>query len=387
MNYSNPRILALYNALLIVAFYSIIYTLLSLLFFRFHLLTLLISDLAIFFFAFILFRYTLEKFIYEKIRLIYKTIHNLKSSAKEEEAKGTEQDIIENVNRQVLEWGQVQQEEINKLKEMAKYRREFLGNISHELKTPIFNIQGYVLTLLDGGLEDQQINHDYLLRTEKSINRMIAIIEDLEEISKLESGELKLHLESFDILELTKEIIDFLEVKARKKGIRVYIEKNYDKSTLVVADKKGIRHVLINLLENSIKYGSAEDGKTKVSFFDMDENVLIEVADNGIGIDEENLPRLFERFYRTDKGRSREQGGTGLGLAIVKHIIKAHNQVINVRSKVGVGTTFAFTLKKKTNSDRSLLSLRRKKHQLLETHPGFIFRKLVKNIKCLVPVI
>jgi len=346
MNYSNPRILALYNALLIVAFYSIIYTLLSLLFFRFHLLTLLISDLAIFFFAFILFRYTLEKFIYEKIRLIYKTIHNLKSSAKEEEAKGTEQDIIENVNRQVLEWGQVQQEEINKLKEMAKYRREFLGNISHELKTPIFNIQGYVLTLLDGGLEDQQINHDYLLRTEKSINRMIAIIEDLEEISKLESGELKLHLESFDILELTKEIIDFLEVKARKKGIRVYIEKNYDKSTLVVADKKGIRHVLINLLENSIKYGSAEDGKTKVSFFDMDENVLIEVADNGIGIDEENLPRLFERFYRTDKGRSREQGGTGLGLAIVKHIIKAHNQVINVRSKVGVGTTFAFTLKK-----------------------------------------
>jgi two-component system phosphate regulon sensor histidine kinase PhoR len=349
MNYSNPRILALYNALLVVIFVTIIYVFLSFTFFDFSLIPLIILDVTLFVFTFLLLRYTLDKFIYEKIRLIYKTIHNLKSSTKKEDKKRIDQNIIENVNRQVLEWGQVQQDEINKLKELAKYRREFLGNVSHELKTPIFNIQGYVLTLLDGGLEDQKINREYLLKTEKSINRMIAIIEDLEEISRLESGELKLHLVSFDIVQLTKEVVEFLEIKAKKKNIKIGFLKNYDKPINVFGDKKRLRQVLINLLDNTIKYGIPEDGNTKISFFDMDENILVEVTDNGIGIDEENLPRLFERFYRTDKGRSREQGGSGLGLAIVKHIIEAHNQVINVRSKVGVGTTFAFTLKKSKN--------------------------------------
>jgi two-component system phosphate regulon sensor histidine kinase PhoR len=346
MNYSNPRILALTNALLVVIFVTLVYVLLSLIFFGFQLLPLVIIDFTLFVFTFLLFRYTLDKFIYEKIRLIYKTIHNLKSSTKKDEKIRIEQNTIENVNRQVLEWGQFQQEEINRLKEMARYRREFLGNVSHELKTPIFNIQGYVLTLLDGGLEDPKINREYLLKTEKSINRMIAIIEDLEEISKLESGELKLNLVSFDIVELTKEVVDFLEIKAKKKNIRINFAKNYERPIFVFGDKKGIRQVLINLIENTIKYGLQEGGKTMISFFDMDENILVEVTDNGIGIDEESLPRLFERFYRTDKGRSREQGGSGLGLAIVKHIIEAHNQVINVRSKLGVGTTFAFTLKK-----------------------------------------
>jgi two-component system phosphate regulon sensor histidine kinase PhoR len=346
MNYSNPRILALYNAFFIVLFFTVVYIVLGWIFSTIHLVPLIISDVLIFVFTYLLFRYTLDKFIYEKIRLIYKTIHNLKATTKEEKKSSTQQTNIEDVNRQVLEWGQVQQEEIKKLKDMARYRREFLGNISHELKTPIFNIQGYVLTLLDGGLEDPKINREYLMKTEKSVNRMIAIIEDLEAISKLESGELKIKSIDFDIVELTRDVFDFLEIKAKKKHSAVTFAKNYEKPIMVNADKKGIRQVLINLVDNAIKYGNPDDGSVKVSFFDMDENILVEVTDNGHGIDEENIPRLFERFYRTDKGRSREQGGTGLGLAIVKHIIEAHNQVINVRSKIGVGTTFAFTIKK-----------------------------------------
>ncbi len=346
MNYSNPRILALYNAFFVVLFYTIIFIALGYFFFGIHLIALVISDIVLFLFTYFLFRYTLDKFIYEKIRLIYKTIHNLKSTKKEAKMQSQQKESIEDVNRQVLEWGQNQQEEIKKLKEMAKYRREFLGNVSHELKTPIFNIQGYVLTLLDGGLEDAKINREYLMKTEKSVNRMIAIIEDLEAISKLESGELKMSFADFDIADLTKDVVDFLEIKARKRGAEVFFAKNYDKPIVVSADKKGIRQVLINLIDNAIKYGATEKGRTKISFFDMDENILVEVTDNGAGIEEENIPRLFERFYRTDKGRSREQGGTGLGLAIVKHIIEAHNQVINVRSKIGIGTTFAFTVKK-----------------------------------------
>lgn len=346
MNYSNPRILALYNAFFIVLFFTVVYIILGWIFSTIHLLPLIISDVLIFVFTYLLFRYTLDKFIYEKIRLIYKTIHNLKAASKEEKKSSTQQTNIEDVNRQVLEWGQVQQEEIKKLKDMAKYRREFLGNISHELKTPIFNIQGYILTLLDGGLEDPAINREYLMKTEKSVNRMIAIIEDLEAISKLESGELKIKSMDFDIVELTRDVFDFLEIKAKKKHSAVTFAKNYEKPIMVNADKKGIRQVLINLVDNALKYGDPDEGNVKVSFFDMDENILVEVTDNGHGIEEENIPRLFERFYRTDKGRSREQGGTGLGLAIVKHIIEAHNQVINVRSKIGVGTTFAFTIKK-----------------------------------------
>jgi two-component system phosphate regulon sensor histidine kinase PhoR len=346
MNYSNPRILALYNAFFVTLFFTIVYILIGWVTDGLHLVPLVIADIALFLFTFLLFRYTLEKFIYEKIRLIYKTIHNLKVSSKDGKRLEQQQDSIEDVNRQVLEWGQVQQEEIKKLKEMAKYRREFLGNVSHELKTPIFNIQGYVLTLLDGGLEDPKINREYLMKTEKSVNRMIAIIEDLEAISKLESGELKLKISDFDIVELSNDVVDFLEIKAKKKNVRVSFSKNYDKPILVSADKKSIRQVLINLIDNAIKYGDPKDGKVRISFFDMDENILVEVTDNGGGIEEDNIPRLFERFYRTDKGRSREQGGTGLGLAIVKHIIEAHNQVINVRSKIGVGTTFAFTIMK-----------------------------------------
>ncbi len=254
-------------------------------------------------------------------------------------------DIISKVNEEVTEWAKDRREEIEELKKLEAYRREFLGNVSHELKTPLFNIQGYILTLLDGGLDDPSINKEYLERTGKNIERMISIVEDLEVISRFETGELKLDIINFDVVSLASDVIELLEVKAKKKNIRMSVARELEKPLFVKADKERIRQVLINLLDNSIKYGT-ENGKTKVSFFDMDENILIEVTDNGIGVDSKDISRLFERFFRVDKSRSREQGGSGLGLAIVKHIIEAHKQTINVRSTIGVGTTFAFTLQK-----------------------------------------
>lgn len=346
MKYSDPRKLSLNVSFFVVIFTGIIYTAISLTFFNFNFYILLILLLSLYVFIYFLFRFTLERFIYGKIKVIYKTIHNLKTPRDKKRNIEIKADTIESVNKEVQEWGEVQKKEIEQLKQMAKYRREFMGNISHELKTPIFNIQGYVLTLLDGGLEDPSINKRYLLKTEKSINRMIAIVEDLEEISHLESGELELHMTKFDIAGLFKDIFDFLEIKARKKDNTLHFGGSYDKPVWVTADKKKIRQVLINLVDNAIKYGKEKKGYTEVSFFDMDENILVEVTDNGEGIPKESVSRIFERFYRTDKGRSREMGGTGLGLAIVKHIIEAHNQTISVRSSLGVGTTFAFTLKK-----------------------------------------
>jgi len=346
IDFSDPNKLALNNAALIMAFAIFINTAGAILingtdfWWVFVLLNLLI-----FIAAYFLFRYTLEKFIYEKIKIIYKTIRNLKLS-KDSGRSVLKEGAIEMVNREVIEWGETKKKEIEELKRMAGYRREFLGNVSHELKTPIFNIQGYVLTLLDGGLEDPSINKEYLLRTEKSINRMIAIVEDLETISQLETSELQLNTSQFDVISLTREVIEFLEINSKKREKIISFGQNYEKPILVIADKERIRQVLINLIDNSIKYGNAENGRTKISFFDMDENVLVEVTDNGNGIEATELPRIFERFYRTDKGRSREQGGSGLGLAIVKHIIEAHEQTINVRSTLGVGTTFAFTLMK-----------------------------------------
>lgn len=251
---------------------------------------------------------------------------------------------IDNLNLEIVAWAEDRKEEIERLKKLEVYRKEFLGNVSHELKTPIFNIQGYVLTLLDGGLEDPSINRNYLIRAEKSVDRMITIIEDLEAISQLETGELQLEIERFDLAALMKDVIDAQEMKATEKGIMLTMPEEI-KPLYVVGDRFRIRQVIVNLIVNSVKYGK-EYGETKIRFYDAGETVLIEIADNGIGIAKKHLPRLFERFYRVDKGRSREQGGTGLGLAIVKHIIEAHNQTIEVMSTEGVGTVFSFMLKK-----------------------------------------
>ncbi|MFA8451261.1 MAG: sensor histidine kinase [Bacteroidales bacterium] len=346
MNYQDPKKIALTSSIALGVFYLI----LSLVFIEFfktlNSYMLVLTLFLIVAFNFFVVRFFLDRFIYDRIRLIYKAIYSFKRKK-----GGNRSSVVVNANtlddvyKEVLEWQNTENKEIEELRRMESYRREFIGNISHELKTPIFNIQGYVLTLLDGGLEDKTINREYLLRTEKSINRMIAIVEDLEEISKLESGELQLHEERFDLLELVRDTIDFMEMKAKKYNAYIYFASNYDRPIYVRADKKKIRQVLINLIDNSFKYGNKIEKKTKISFFDMDEHILVEISDNGIGIDEKDLPRVFERFFRVDKGRSRQTGGTGLGLSIVKHIVEAHSQVINARSKLEVGTTFGFTLK------------------------------------------
>jgi len=294
--------------------------------------------------------YMFQIYVVEKIRLIYKNIHNFKISKKENDAqqKLIATKTLDEVDTEVQEWIQGNKKEYDELKKLEQYRREFLGNVSHELKTPLTNIQGYVLTLLDGGIEDEEMSKVFLERTERNIDRMIEIINDLEEISQLESGVLTLKPITFDIVALTREVVDLLETKAELFNIKLAFAELYESPIKVFADKENIKKVLTNILDNSIKYGLNEKGrgKSKISFFDMDEDILIEITDQGMGISDEHIPRLFERFYRVDKNRSRDVGGSGLGLAIVKHIIEAHRQSINVRSALGVGTTFAFTLKK-----------------------------------------
>lgn len=351
MKFSNPRSIALFTSGIVTLTTLLIYGVSSFIMYEkpnyptLFIFTAVLMPLT----YFVLYK-LLNTYIWNKIKVIYKNIHSLKAPKKPDVLNTkknilNEKDIIEKVNEQVMEWHSDRTKEIDQLKQMEKYRREFIGNVSHELKTPIFNIQGYILTLLDGGLEDASINREYLSRTEKSIDRMINIIHDLDAISKLESGELKMNFKKFDIIELVNEVFDFLEVKAKEHNIRLYVSRNTDKIVNVVADWDSIRQVLVNLVDNSIKYGK-NGGRTKVSCFDMDEHILIEVSDNGMGVDKEDLNRIFERFYRTPKARSVQHGGSGLGLSIVKHIIEAHNQTINVRSTIGLGTTFAFTLKK-----------------------------------------
>ncbi len=238
---------------------------------------------------------------------------------------------------------ETREKEVLHFENLDSYRKEYLGNVSHELKTPVFNIQGYIDTLLNGGLEDSNINLDYLKRAEKSIDRLINIIDDLETITQLESGGLELDMDIFDIAALCKDLYASLELNAARKNIKLELARKYDKPILVRADKFRIRQVLVNLITNSIKYGK-ENGTTLIELNYLNDDVVVEISDNGDGIDEKHLPRIFERFYRIDKGRSREQGGTGLGLAIVKHILEAHDKSIKVESAIGKGTKFTFSL-------------------------------------------
>lgn len=249
---------------------------------------------------------------------------------------------ITELNTEIFAWADDRKNEIERLKQLEIYRKEFLGNVSHELKTPVFSIQGYVSTLLDGGLDDESINRNYLERCEKSVERMISMIDDLEAITQLESGALVLDITSFDIQKVTQEVIKTHELKAIEKGIILSIHSD-DTPKMVKGDPFRIRQVIDNLIVNSIKYGK-EYGITKVSFYKNLNTITIEISDNGIGINEKHLPRLFERFYRVEKSRSREQGGIGLGLSIVKHILDAHNETIEVVSRNGDGSTFTFTL-------------------------------------------
>ncbi|MES2691297.1 MAG: ATP-binding protein [Bacteroidota bacterium] len=299
--------------------------------------------------SFFLVFYSLEFFIYRKIKLIYKTIHSLKTQKYDARLSNYNllNDPITNMNKEVISWARDQKEQMEELKKLADFRKEFLGNVSHELKTPIFNIQGYIHTLIDGAMDDPEVNVRFLQKAGRSADRLSDLVADLLAISQLESGELVMEFERFDINALIKDVYEQLEVKAKDRGISLLIKEGCNKPFYIHADRYRIRQVIVNLISNSIKYGK-EYGTTTAAYYDMDENVLIEIADNGEGIGQEHLPRIFERFYRVDKSRAREggAGGTGLGLAIVKHIIEAHNQTINVRSTSGLGTTFGFTLKK-----------------------------------------
>jgi len=251
---------------------------------------------------------------------------------------------LDNADKEAQEWADQKEEELAVLQKDENYRREFIGNVSHELKTPIFNIQGYIQTLIDGGLNDENVNLKYLKRANVSVDRMINIVDDLEVISRLETDKNELDFENFNIIDLINEVFDQLEMKANKMNISLHLD-NEATSAILYADKNKIQQVFMNLISNSIKYGK-DNGNTKVRLFDMSDKMLIEVADDGIGISENALERLFERFYRVDKNRSREIGGTGLGLAIVKHIVEAHHQTINVRSTIDIGSTFSFILEK-----------------------------------------
>lgn len=299
--------------------------------------------------SFFLFFYTLEFFIYRKIKLIYKTIHSLKTQKYDAILSNFDwdKDPISEMNKEVIKWARDNRQEIDQLKRLADFRKEFLGNVSHELKTPIFNIQGYIHTLIDGAMDDPEVNVRFLQKAAKSVDRLSDLVADLLAISQLESGELVMEMERFDINSLVKDVYEQLEGKGDNRNVNLMIKEGCNKPFYVFADKYRIRQVLVNLISNSVKYGR-DYGTTTAAYYDMDENILVEIADNGEGIEQENLPRIFERFFRVDKSRTRESeaGGTGLGLAIVKHIIEAHKQTVNVRSTLNQGTTFGFTLKK-----------------------------------------
>jgi len=304
----------------------------------------LIYAVFTFLIGFFVVRFFLEKYIFRRIKLVYKVISDSKDSLKDAPDFNSNSTTLEDVKERVTEWAVAAEEEISTLKSLENYRKKFVGDISHELKTPIFSIQGYLHTLLDGGLYDENINRKYLERAASNTDRLQMIVDDLEMINKLESEAEKLNIIKFDLKELVIEVFRDLEILAKEKSINLVFKPGADKAFIVEADREKIRQVLVNLVNNSIKYGR-DSGVTKVSFYDMDEVVLTEVSDNGIGIEDEHLKHVFDRFYRADKSRSRNIGGSGLGLSIVKHIMEAHKQKITVRSTAGLGSTFGFTLK------------------------------------------
>lgn len=309
----------------------------------------LASFLLIFAGSFGLIIFTLERFIYRKIKLIYKLIHQTKATRREEVYFKyiLPQKSIDQVREDVEEWGERQRKEIEVLQKNEIYRKEFLQNLAHEFKTPIFAIQGYVDTLLNGAIDDETVSIKFLEKAAKNTNRLVNLVNDLDEISRLERGEQLLYKQNFVIQELVLEVFDALSIKMQHKNIHAIIKKGCEAPITVFADKEKIKQVLDNLVENASKYGK-QNGAIVASIYRTDDHhVLIEISDDGIGIDEEHLPRIFERFYRTDAARSRDKGGTGLGLAICKHLIEAHAETIHVRSTPDVGTTIGFTLSSK----------------------------------------
>lgn len=294
-------------------------------------------------FSFFVIQYRVEHFIYRRVKKIYDDVSLLESSTFRNQPVTTD---MATLMREVKKFASDKKLEIEMLKVREEYRREFLGNVSHELKTPLFTVQGYLSTLLDGAMSDKTVRKKYLERAEKGVERLIHIVQDLDMITKLEVGDLNLEMTDFDIIKLIQEVFDLLEMEASKKDILLLFDMRYNKPIMVRADQEKIEQVIINLIVNSIKYGK-DKGSTEVSVESItDDKVIVRINDNGEGIERQNIPRLFERFYRVDKSGSRDAGGSGLGLAIVKHIIEAHHEKIYVESQFGIGSEFSFTLEK-----------------------------------------
>lgn len=289
--------------------------------------------------------YGIDRFVHARLKLLYRTVHDLRRSRKEDDRIDLRGDVLGKVNAEVSAWATERRTEIRELQEREEFRREFIGNLSHELKTPIFNIQGYILTLLEGGLEDEKVNRDFLNRASNGVDRLMKIVEDLDLITKLESGVMDMRIARMDMGELVKDTIENMEILALDRKFKLV--NDLQPGTFVMADRNRMTQVFTNLFTNAINYGK-EGGQCTVKSYLLDDRILVEVSDDGIGISKEHLPRLFERFYRVGKSRARNEGGSGLGLAIVKHIIDVHGGAITAKSTEGEGTTFAFTLERAT---------------------------------------
>ena len=293
--------------------------------------------------SFVIIQYRVQQFIYKRVKKIYDDLTLLESSSFSTSGITTD---MATLTQEIDKYAKNKKIEIEALKIREQYRKEFIGNVSHELKTPLFTVQGYISTLIDGAANDKTLREKYLKRADKGVERLIYIIKDLDMITKFEAGDLRLDIESFDIVELIKNVFDLLEMKAAKKQISLTFDMEYKLPIMVNGDKERIQQVLSNLIVNSIKYGE-KNGTTEVSIENLIKNkVIVRVTDNGEGIEKVHIPRLFERFYRVDKSGSRKEGGSGLGLAIVKHIIEAHEEKLYVESEYGIGSEFSFTLEK-----------------------------------------
>ena len=334
---------AFFTSILITIILSLINGIYFLAIDSFYIWFYIIEVIIVFLISFFIIQYRVENFIYKRMKKIYDDVSLLDGSTLGRQKITTN---METLTKEVELFARNKKLEIEALKIRENYRREFIGNVSHELKTPLFTVQGYIETLLDGALNDEKIREKYLKRAKKGVERLTYIIKDLDMITKLEVGELHLEKETFDIIDLIENVFESLEMKASKNLISLTLNKKYQNPIWVKADKDRIQQVLSNLIVNSIKY-SINKGTTELSIENLIMNkVLIRVADNGEGINNDEIPRLFERFYRVDKSGSREQGGSGLGLSIVKHILDAHNEKIYVESQIGIGSEFSFTLEK-----------------------------------------
>jgi two-component system phosphate regulon sensor histidine kinase PhoR len=343
VNFKRSYTFAINSALYITIFATLFVAGLSALFFSISFWFCLLFALGIAIFSFIIIQFRVDYFIHAQIKKIYDDFTLLEGSSYTNQSITTD---MKTLTQEVEKFARDKKLEIETLKIREEYRREFMGNVSHELKTPLFTVQGYILTLLDGAIEDRNIRKKYLQRAEKGVERLIYIVKDLDMISKLELGDVHLEYTEFNIVEKIQNVFDLFEMKAAKKRIFLTFDMKYNHPVMVYADKEKIQQVLTNLIVNSIKYGK-EDGTTEVSIEHLVKNkVIIRITDNGEGIEKQHIPRLFERFYRVDKSGARSEGGSGLGLAIVKHIIEAHNEKIYVESEFGVGSEFSFTLEK-----------------------------------------